>query len=328
MKHLKTISKNTLASYVSKRKGETKVGEKLNLYFPDVSLEETLQKYVLLGIPEDIGVRANYGRVGAAKGFLACLSQLCNMQYHSGSPWDQVLLLGMLDCVALQTTSTEITAPTALDTLVKKLDEMVSSIIAQCVAAGKIPIIIGGGHNNSFGNIKGTSTALQQPINCLNIDPHADYRPLEHRHSGNGFSYAKKEGFLNNYHVYGLQPLYNSAYIMEQFAKEKTLAFTSFDAIQASDAVSLEALQRDIEQSLCQTPFGLEIDLDAIQMMGSSAMSAIGFTIQETRALITRFSALDTCTYIHLCEGAPALELFPNQVGRALAYMVYDVLQK
>ncbi len=42
--------------------------------------------------------------------------------------------------------------------LVNRLDTIVSQIVQKIIAAGKIPIIIGGGHNNAYGNIKGALT--------------------------------------------------------------------------------------------------------------------------------------------------------------------------
>jgi formiminoglutamase len=33
-------------------------------------------------------------------------------------------------------------------------------------------------------------------VNAINFDAHSDFRILEGRHSGNGFSYAYEEGFL------------------------------------------------------------------------------------------------------------------------------------
>ena len=53
-------------------------------------------------------------------------------------------------------------------------------------------------------------------INILNIDAHADFRPLEGRHSGNGFSYAFREGFIKKYYAYGLHENYISNYFLKQ----------------------------------------------------------------------------------------------------------------
>jgi arginase family enzyme len=35
-------------------------------------------------------------------------------------------------------------------------------------------------------------------VNAINFDAHSDFRILEGRHSGNGFSYAYEEGFQKN----------------------------------------------------------------------------------------------------------------------------------
>ena len=39
-------------------------------------------------------------------------------------------------------------------------------LVNQIVRAGKIPVIIGGGHNNAYGNIKGSALALGKPCKC------------------------------------------------------------------------------------------------------------------------------------------------------------------
>lgn len=80
----------------------------------------------------------------------------------------------------------------------EKIDAVVAETVKKILSAGKIPITIGGGHNNAFGIIKGASEAFEKPVNVLNIDAHTDLRKLEHRHSGNGFSFALKKGFYRN----------------------------------------------------------------------------------------------------------------------------------
>ena len=60
--------------------------------------------------------------------------------------------------------------------LVEQIDKEVSHIVCTIVKAGKIPIIIGGGHNNAYGNIKGTALAKGKPINAINFDAHSDFR--------------------------------------------------------------------------------------------------------------------------------------------------------
>jgi formiminoglutamase len=64
------FTKHDLAK-INHRSGEIKFGEKCILYLKTQiqSLLSTCEaQYVLVGIPEDIGIRANFGRPGAQPG--------------------------------------------------------------------------------------------------------------------------------------------------------------------------------------------------------------------------------------------------------------------
>ena len=43
------------------------------------------------------------------------------------------------------------------------------------------------------------------------------------------------------------------------------------------------------------SPFGLELDMDAIEQMGSSAISPSGFSLQQAREYVYYFSKLKNC---------------------------------
>src|SRR5690606_2564127 len=90
------------------------------------------------------------------------------------------------------------------------IDETVYPLINKIAAAGKIPIVVGGGHNNCFPIIKGISLVTDKPINSINLDAHSDFRQMEGRHSGNGFRYAHREGYLEKYAAIGLHENYNA----------------------------------------------------------------------------------------------------------------------
>ena len=68
MKHFKFYGKKDIVSITKQRRFETKLGERIQYCakgeWPEV-LQENTAKYVLVGIPEDIGVKANYGTGGA-----------------------------------------------------------------------------------------------------------------------------------------------------------------------------------------------------------------------------------------------------------------------
>lgn len=71
---------------------------------------------------------------------------------------------------------------------------------------------IGGGHNNAYPLLKGASKGLYKSgqiplasLNCISLDAYADFRALEGRHSGNAFSYAEEDGYLQKYCVIGIR---------------------------------------------------------------------------------------------------------------------------
>ena len=101
--------------------------------------------------------------------------------------------------------------------IVEEIDKEVTYYVSMIIRSGKIPIVVGGGHNNAYGMLKGSSLALNKPINAINMDAHSDFRSLEGRHSGNGFSYAFYEGFLSKYTVFGLQENYSSKSVLKSF---------------------------------------------------------------------------------------------------------------
>ena len=78
MNNLKIYSKQIVDQYINFREGETKFGEEVQLVSTLDELAENSSKYVLLGIPEDIGVRANHGKPGASKTWNAFLFSFLN----------------------------------------------------------------------------------------------------------------------------------------------------------------------------------------------------------------------------------------------------------
>jgi formiminoglutamase len=287
---------------------------------------------VLLGIPEDIGVRANYGNAGTSKAWEASLGSLLNIQQNHLTNAENVILLGEIDSETQMKQAEEISKEEnhyaeELGELVTQIDNKVSEVIKAIVEAGKFPIIIGGGHNNSFGNLKGTSEALQKPINCINFDAHTDFRALEHRHSGNGFSYAFVDGFLKKYFIFGLHRNYTSVAVFNSMEKNShRVNFNLFEDISVKHKLTFSEGLKDAKNFCCNENFGIELDMDAIEFMGSSAITPSGFTLTEARQFVSYFSKIENAKYLHICEGSPLAGVFTNQVGKAITYLISDVI--
>jgi formiminoglutamase len=330
---------NDLARVTNHRSGEIKFGEKMITVPKDsdtIAFLKTCEaKYVLFGIPEDIGVRANYGRPGAASAWDSAIKSIANIQHNRFCKGSQLVVLGQLN-VSQEMKEVEhldfndIDDRSKLSQLVEKIDKEVSHIIFNIVKLGKIPIIIGGGHNNSYGNIKGSALAKGKPINAINFDAHSDFRILEGRHSGNGFSYAYEEGFLKKYFIFGLHENYTSKSVLDNIKKiEDRVRYNTYDSIKIRKEKELYQEMIQALDFVNDDFYGLEIDLDAIPNIASSAMTLSGFSVEELRQFISFFGKNKNTTYLHICEGAPDLSEEKNNhlIGKLIGYLVTDFMK-
>lgn len=320
MSILKVYSKADIMALVNVREGEVKLGQTVLTLDKTGSLESSAARFVLLGIPEDIGVRANLGVSGTSGAWLPALKAFLNIQSNDWLHGGEILVLGHFIVPEPADQS-----PGGLQHAVNGIDAAVFPLIRDIISAGKIPIVIGGGHNNAYPLLKGFSLALQQPVDVLNIDAHADLRPTQGRHSGNGFSYAIKDGFLKHYGIFGLHQSYNNTSILDTIRENPDIHAVYFDELLEQDASLFERFEA--LSALLTNKTGLEIDLDSIENLLSSAFTPSGFHINDVRKIILRFA--EKFDYMHVCEGASELSDGRQSAGtaKAIAYLVSDFIK-
>ena len=313
------------------REGETKFGERVQFIQNQEDLSTIDAKYVLFGIPEDIGIRGNSGRSGAEGAWKCCLNSLLNVQANQYTKPETVILLGEVDCEEVMQKASNLDPEdpnyhVKLGDLVGKLDASVQRVVAKIISAGKIPIIIGGGHNNAYGNIKGASEALKKPVNVLNIDAHTDLRKTDYRHSGNGFSYARKENALGKYRIFGLHQNYTPEYIFTELNQSANDGYRLFEHLLLMPSEKIVQAFREEMEFVSHDNFGLELDCDAIKGFPSSAQTPSGFAINMIRNFIRIASEEPHVKYLHICEAAPTKDT-ENKVGKALSYFITDFIR-
>src|SRR5258708_8093338 len=101
MQHFKFYNKEDALYFTRMRRFETKLGEQVQVIdnsssFAE-SIKQSLAKYVLLGVPEDIGVKANYGIGGADTVWISFLQSFLNIQSNDFLDGKEILLLGHFD---------------------------------------------------------------------------------------------------------------------------------------------------------------------------------------------------------------------------------------
>src|SRR4051812_6151562 len=99
--HFKYYDKQDILHLTKIRRFETKLGESMQVLsdkqHPETALQQSTARYVLFGIPEDIGVRANYGTGGADSAWMPFLSAFLNIQSNDFLNGQEILLLGHFD---------------------------------------------------------------------------------------------------------------------------------------------------------------------------------------------------------------------------------------
>ncbi|MHA7844260.1 MAG: formimidoylglutamase [Winogradskyella sp.] len=333
MQNLVLLTSKDRDTLLKLRKGESKFGELVqlisnltNIYDDIVNLDVD---YVIFGVSEDIGVYANYGQTGTYKAWETTLKVLLNIQNNNFTNPKRVLILGHLEypeareIVNLKPSKKNITKARAL---VEDIDKDVTHLVSSIVKAGKTPIIIGGGHNNAYGNIKGLALATNDKVNVINFDAHTDFRAEEGRHSGNGFSYTYAEGFLKNYFIFGLHENYTSDKLYKTLNKVKAIKYNTYESLDIRNELDYNAeLERGLTH-ISPKPYGIEIDCDAIENIPSSAATPCGFSTKQARQFVNYFAKHENASYLHICEAAPTKKT-EIKVGKLITYLITDFIR-
>jgi formiminoglutamase len=248
---------------------------------------------VLLGLCNDQGVIANGGRPGAAQGptgFRKAFFRLDAGCLGSRTLWD----------------AGDVPAEAPYEAFL----DGARAVVAACLKQGALPIVVGGGHDCSYGNYLGLREALNEPPAVIAVDAHLDLRPTHEPSSGNPFFRMLEHGLRGEGLVeVGLIPWVNAA-AHRQYAEAKgaNLHFLEPGAgMEALDRVR-EALRAFQAQ---QRPVLATFDLDvfsAAHAPGVSAVNPWGLSADLGLALAQAFGASPAVVCLDLMELAPGLD--------------------
>lgn len=345
MLHLKIYSKQDVLSLTRIRRFETKLGERLLVIHDssqlETSIRESSAKYVLFGIPEDLGAKGNYGIGGTDSLWIPFLQSFLNIQSNDFLDGNEILLIGHFDFGDIQylidtTARGHEEKVEAYRHAVNTIDEEVEYLAKMITETKKIPIVIGGGHNNSYPLIKGAAKGWHKAgvlplaqINCINLDAHADYRPMEGRHSGNAFRYAEEDGYLAKYCVIGLHENYIPQNVWIDMVNNPFIDCITYEDIFVHDKRTFMQAVAHATGFTEDTYCGIDVDIDCIEHTLSSAMTPVGLLPSHARQYVS-FAAQDSKpAYFYVCEGATRLNdgrTDPTS-GKLISYLVSDFVK-
>lgn len=336
---LKIYTSGEIETYIKHRKGEIKYGEYVQCAHEvseDFSqhLKQSDAEYVLLGIPEDIGIQTALEKKGATSAWKATLDILLNTQHNTLNRANKLYILGHLvveeELAILDTLNlSEKEDLEKAGELVACIDKEVTYIIYKIVACGKKPIVIGGGHNNAYGIIKGCALGFQKPVNVVNFDTRPDFKPKKRRHNGNGFSYAFSEGFLQRYYIFGLSENYVAKVLFKKLKKYSyCIQYTTFKTIAIQQKKSFAYYLNHALTYVSKNAFGIEVDCNAVADIPGNGIIPGGFNINHARQFVSFMKKHKHALYLHVCEAAPNPddETAMQQTGTCITSLITDFM--
>lgn len=226
---------------------------------------------ILLGCPDDRGVRNNHGRGGAVDGPAAFRKQFKKLTGQ----------------ISLQEHIYDIGNSDVHPEDARESHQHAIDLYSEQRHLAPTSLWIGGGHDYAYPQLKAIHSDLLpgQQLGCLNIDPHFDMRPPEPMMlSGSPFYVALEEGLVKGENMisFGVQRHANAAFLWA-YAEEKEVKICRQEDLRLGHAIkSFKQQLKNLRERV--DAIVLSLDLDAIQAAfapGVSAPAMEGFTPSE-----------------------------------------------
>ncbi len=249
----------------------------------------------LLGLPDDTGVRMNFGRPGAALGpgaFRAALARYGAEESAAGD-WPVVFDAGDVEVGAtLDETHANVTA--AATTLVN---------------AGLFPIAIGGGHDLTYPFVRAVATRYPKPVGVY-FDAHLDVRDT----AGSGMPFRRlvEDCGVPALHLHGFRPMVNSREHLDWFRQHGGKLYPDSAKPALPKAKHLFA------------SFDLDV-LDAAHASGVSALNPAGWSVREAEAWVRLCGETKAVRCFDLMELNPVHDL-DGRTARIAAHLFLTFL--
>jgi formiminoglutamase len=272
--------------------------------------KETSRMY-LVEFPSDQGAGINGGRPGSSQAPELIRAKLFNLTPHPNYYQAHTNLLektyhqGVIPCLGN----------------VDENQENLSKTIAKLLKKSRIPVIIGGSHETSYGHFLGYVSAKKK-VSVFNIDAHTNVRPLknEKAHSGSTFRQALEHpsSICHSYHVFGLNP---SAVSFKHYNYVNQSGTAFFDS-KTTKAKVLDKLDKVDNDVMVTMDMGAVNQADA---PGVSAPNASGIRSDLWLELAFLFGNHSKVTSFDLCEVNPVYDI-DNQTVRLASLTIWHFL--
>ena len=264
---------------------------------------------VIIGCPQDEGVRRNNGRIGAA----AAPDKIRQLLYQLTSPPDltsgRVVDLGNIKIA---------------DTL-EETHEIQAKVVAEILGNKKRLIVLGGGNDIAYPDCLGLSK-VHKSILALNIDSHFDVRENEVRNSGTPYRQLLEENIIRseNFFELAIQPFANSD-IYWQYLKSKGVSIHSLEQLrqQGLEKTLLSILDKNKSEAIF---WGFDMDsVCSAEAPGVSASYPTGLSAAEILAIASIAGADNRSKILEISEMNPEYDI-DNRTAKLAAQIILGYL--
>jgi formiminoglutamase len=284
--------------------GDPRLGEVV--HWQDADYEDA--SIILLGCPQDEGVRRNGGRVGAAAAPDAIRKWLYRLVAPAG--------------VKLFDLGNTVIQPTLEDT-----HTLQQQIVRQIIADGKTLISLGGGNDISYPDCAGLAQ-VEPDLLAFNVDAHFDVRDNTPRNSGTPYRMLLEEGYLKSGKFYelGYQPFAVADSHHDYLRKKGVIAYSLFDLRHRQEFPKLiHKILRETDKPAIF--WGIDMDVvNGSEAPGVSAPNALGMTGTELCEITQIAGWKRQSRLIEFTEFNPVYDI-DNRTARLTAVAVWHFLE-
>lgn len=263
---------------------------------------------VILGCPQDEGVRRNRGRIGAAEAPAEIRRAFYRLTPFGIRP-ETLLDLGN----------------TPIQPTLEETHDLHRAVVRQLLSDGKVVISLGGGNDVAYPDCAALADISPDPL-TFNIDAHFDVRADPVRNSGTLYRQLLDEGMITpaKFYELGYQPAVNSAIYFDELGRRGVQTISLAD-LQAQGAVNKVAEILAVEKA---TAIFWGFDIDAVRASdapGVSAPAPIGLTGEELCALATLAGQTPATRIIEFTEVNPRHDI-DGRTSRLVALAIHSFL--
>ncbi len=283
---------------------------------PSNTLDISENDIVIMGYPDDEGIRMNGGRPGSAEAPKTIRQFLYKMTW----PNKNLASRKYLDVGDLKPE-----AP-----IEAKHDEVLR-LTENLHLQKALTLSFGGGHDYGYsdaaGFVKSFSNSQQRPL-VVNFDAHLDVRPIQHGpNSGTPFfrllsQYSEQIDFVE----IGLQPQCNSVFHREWALSKKAFLFDLKD-LKSGHLTDLFN-QAPFNRLTSETPVYVSFDIDAISSSeagGCSQSWATGLRTQDCLDFLAELYRRSNCRGLGIYEVSPPLDT-DFRTSKTAALLAYNFI--